>query len=98
MFDVRSSLLLHHTVSLVPFSPEGSTEVSHRHVKPTQIKPCTHTRPPPARVAVRAGAAVVFLGGGGGRDGPFVRRSPTVFSKNKPERLLIRARLLFVLN
>lgn len=35
--------LLHHTVSLMPFSPpEGSIEVSHGHVKSEQIKALTH--------------------------------------------------------
>lgn len=89
MFDVRSSLygatFTPHTDSLMLFfPPEGSVEVSRRHVKAKQIKLCTHA---PSTRDVRAGAAVVFLGVS--QEGAFVPPT-TVFSKNKPERLLIK--------
>lgn len=72
--------LLHHTGSLVPVSPRrkhGGLSQARK------IKPCT-------RAGGGTGGCCCCFSGWGAGDGPFVSRSPTVFSKNKPERLLIK--------
>lgn len=83
MFDVRSSL--YTTRSLRRLFPQKEAP---RSLTNTQIKPCTHT---PPRRTWRLGRVLLLFFSGRAGNGPFVSRSPAVFSKNKPERLLIKA-------